>query len=76
VWYFETFVKTIWLFDECCEPKQVKALTRQAQKAGYQNFWYVYEWSRDTDSHEPNEWDWQDFAKKLRKLKPKTKNRR
>lgn len=69
VGYLKPFVKKIWLFAECCEPKQVTALTRQAQRAGYQNFWYVYKWSRDTDSHEPNEGGWQDFVKKLRKLK-------
>jgi hypothetical protein len=70
VGYLKPFVKKIWLFAECCEPKQVTALTKQAQQAGYQNFWYMYEWSRDTDSHDANEGSWQDFAKKLRKLTP------
>jgi len=63
------FVKRIWLFAECCEPKHVKAIKQQAKQAGYQNFWYMYKWSRETTSREDNETGWLDFVKKLRRLK-------
>jgi hypothetical protein len=63
------FVKKIWLFAECCDPKHTKAIKQQAQKAGYENFWYMYKWSRETTDFEPNEVGWLNFAKKLRSLK-------
>ena len=63
------FVKRVWLIAECCEPGHVKGIKRQAQNAGYQNFWYMYKWSRKTGESEKNEAEWLDFAKKLRRLK-------
>ncbi len=65
----EPFVKKIWLIAECCEPKHAKAIARQAQNAGYQNFWYMYKWSRETMGREKNESGWLDFIKELRSLK-------
>lgn len=69
VGYLKPFVQKVWLFAECCEPKHVDKLAGQAQRAGYQNFYYMYEWSRGSASHEPNETGWREFAKELRKLK-------
>jgi len=63
------FVKRIWLVAECCDPKRTKAIAQQVQKAGYQNFCYIYEWSRETTEQKRNESGWLDFAKKLRSLK-------
>jgi len=63
------YCKKIWLFAECCEPKHVKAIKQQAHDAGYQNFWYLYQWSRETTSRERNETGWLDFVKKIRSLK-------
>ena len=63
------FVKKVWLIAECCEPKHTKAIARQARGAGYQNFWYMYKWSRETTGREQNENGWLDFVAKLRRLK-------
>jgi hypothetical protein len=63
------FVKRIWLIAECCELKHTKSIAQQAQGAGYQNFWYMYKWSRETSGREENESGWLDFVKKLRRLK-------
>jgi len=63
------FVKKIWLFAECCEGKHTDSVATQAQKAGYENFWYLYKWERKTASQEPNESGWMAFVKKLRRLK-------
>ena len=65
----EPFVEKVWLIAECCEPKHVEAIAKQAQDAGYQNFWYMYKWSRETAGQEKNESGWLDFVKQLRKLK-------
>jgi len=65
----ESYVKKVWLIAECCEPGHVKGIKRQAQDAGYENFWYMYRWSRKTGEQEGNEAGWLDFVKKLRKLK-------
>lgn len=67
--YLKPFVEMVWLIAECCEPKHVEAITRQAQKAGYNNFWYMYKWSRETASRKKNETVWLDFVNKIRKLK-------
>ena len=67
--YLKPFVKRIWLIAECCEPNHVDSIAQQAQVAGYQNFWYMYKWSRETTGREKNESGWLDFVKRLRKLK-------
>jgi len=65
----EPFVKRVWLIAECCEPGHIKGIKRQAQDAGYENFWFMYKWSRKKGGRENNEAGWLDFVKKLRKLK-------
>jgi len=65
----EPFVKRIWLIAECCEPGHIRGIKRQTQDAGYQNFWFMYKWSRETGGQESNEAGWLDFVKRLRKLK-------
>lgn len=67
--YLKPIVGKVWLIAECCEPGHVKGIKRQAQDAGYENFWYMYRWSRKTGEQEGNEAGWMDFVKKLRKLK-------
>ncbi len=67
--YLKSFVKRIWLFAECCEPKHVEKIAQQAKDAGYEKFWYMYKWSCKTASCEYNEDGWLDFVTKLKKLK-------
>lgn len=63
------YAQKIWLFAECCESKYTESVIKQARRAGYENFWYMYKWSRTTTEQEWNEKGWRDFAKKLRSLK-------
>jgi len=63
------FVKNVWLFAECCEMGHPKRLRQQANDAGYDAFWYMYEWSRSDGGQQLNETGWLDFVKEVRRLK-------
>jgi hypothetical protein len=63
------YVEKVWLFAECCENKYTESIKKQACKAGYENFCYLYKWSRMTTEQEWNERGWLDFVRNLRKLK-------
>jgi len=65
------FVDKVWLFAECCEAGQAKVLRKQAKSAGYDKFWYMYEWSRSESGYRQNEKEWLDFVDAVRKLKPR-----
>jgi hypothetical protein len=63
------YVDKVWLFAECCGPKSVKGISKKAKELGYEKFWHLYTWSKQTDP-EPNRTGWIDFVKEVEKLKP------
>ncbi|MBM3241380.1 hypothetical protein FJZ31_34295 [Candidatus Poribacteria bacterium] len=64
----EPFVKKIWLFAECCGPRSAKNIQKKALDYGYEKFWYLYTWSKET-TPKPNRDGWNEFVEEVRKLK-------
>lgn len=63
------FVPKIWLFAECCGPESVDLIKEESKKIGYENFWYFYTWSRNTDNIVDDVGGWSDFIQKIKDLK-------
>lgn len=61
------FVERIWLFAECCGPRNVESIREEALKSGYEKFWYLYTWSEKRGS-KPNMDGWNEFVEEVRKL--------
>lgn len=61
------FVGKIWLFAECCGPRSAKSIQTKALELGYEKFWYLYTWSKQT-APEPNKYGWNEFVEAVRKL--------
>jgi hypothetical protein len=64
----EPFVKKIWLFAECCGPRSTETIRAKAVKYGYERFWYLYTWSKQTEPR-PNKGGWYEFVQEVKKLK-------
>lgn len=64
----EPFVRKIWLFAECCDPRSVESIRNKAFGFGYERFWYLYTWSKQIVPN-PNKNGWNEFVKELKKLK-------
>jgi len=62
------FVENVWLFAECCELGKADNVKNKALCSGYDKFWYLYSWNRDSDP-EPNIDGWMNFVKELEKLR-------
>jgi hypothetical protein len=56
------YVKTVLLFAECCSPKQHDKLRRQARKAGYRGFWYLYTYDENNGECEDRPEQWEGFV--------------
>jgi len=63
------FIGRIWLFAECCGPKSVKSIEKKALEHGYEKFWPLYTWSKQTEP-ELNCDGWIDFVEEVEKLRP------
>jgi hypothetical protein len=63
------YVRKVWLFAECCGPDSVKLIKKEAKKIGYENFWYLYTWSRTTDQIVDDEKGWFHFISAVKTLK-------
>jgi hypothetical protein len=63
----EPFVRRVWLFAECCGPRSAESIRRKALEAGYEQFWYLYLWSRGT-SPVPNKDGWATFVDEVKSL--------
>ena len=61
------YIDKIWLFAECCGPRSAKSIQKKALDAGYENFWYLYTWSKQTAPKENPE-GWNEFVEEVRKL--------
>jgi hypothetical protein len=64
----KSFVDIVWLFAECCGPRSIDNIRRKAQEYGYQKFWTLYTWAKQTEPV-PNKTGWIDFVKEVDKLK-------
>lgn len=62
------YVKTVWLFAECCSPDKVNVIRDTALEIGYENFWSLYTWDRVTDNTDDLLDEWDDFISKVRSL--------
>lgn len=57
----------VWLFAECCPDGKVSKIRKEASKAGYKEFFYLYTWDGKNKIKE-NENGWLSFIEKLKKL--------
>lgn len=64
-----TFVKKVWLFAECCGPDSIDLIKNESANIGYENFWYLYTWSRTTGETVDSFSGWLDFIAKVKELK-------
>ncbi len=55
----QPYVRHIFFFAECCEPRKVDSLRTAAKKAGYAGFGYLYTYNRETGetATDPKEWE-------------------
>ncbi len=60
-------VDIVWLFAECCGPRSAENIMRRAKSLGYNDFWYLYSWSRRA-GEKPNNDGWRDFIRKVSEL--------
>lgn len=67
------FTKNVWLFSECCNPKSLIEIRKQAKKLKYKNFWSLYTWSPKEGPKE-NFDDWENFESSIEHLANKHKN--
>ena len=63
------FVNRVWLFAECCGPKSVELIKKEASDIGYENFWYLYTWSRTTETVIDDVEGWLHFIETIKSLK-------
>ncbi|MCK9403917.1 MAG: hypothetical protein M0Q26_11005 [Chitinophagaceae bacterium] len=63
------YVHRVWLFAECCGPESVKLIRDEALDIGYENFWYLYTWSRTTDDIVDSVEGWLHFIETIKSLK-------
>lgn len=63
------FVKKVWLFAECCGPESVDLIREESAKIGYENFWYLYTWSRTTGDTIDHLDGWLHFINSVSELK-------
>jgi hypothetical protein len=55
------YVKDVFLFAECCAPKQIGSLRSKAAAAGYAGFWYLYTYDEATGECENDPRSWRAF---------------
>lgn len=60
-------VEKIWLFAEYCGPKSPRRIEETAKRIGYQEFFFLYTWSKKT-SQRKNEKGWIKFITEIKKL--------
>lgn len=63
------YVGRVWLFAECCGPESVDLIRAESKGIGYENFWYLYTWSRATDNIVDDEQGWYHFIETVKALK-------
>jgi len=63
----EPFVQKIWLFAECCGPRSVETIRAKAFEHGYEHFWYLYTWSKQTEP-KPDKEGWNKFVGEVKNL--------
>ncbi len=65
----QKYVKRVWLFAECCGTESVELIRTDAKEIGYENFWYLYTWSRTSDNIVDSEEGWFQFVETVKLLK-------
>lgn len=64
-----SYVSKVWLFAECCGPESVEKIRDAAKEIGYENFWYLYTWSRTTNEIVDDVDGWLHFIDTIKSLK-------
>jgi hypothetical protein len=66
------YVKTVWLFAECCRQGKSRAIRTAAKNTGFKRFWFLYDWvddDPDFDVRRASKTDqWWDFVAAVRQL--------
>lgn len=62
------FVQKVWLFAECCGPRNADSIRAEALRLGYEKFWHLYTYGEKSGATEPNRIGWREFAEEVRKL--------
>ncbi|MFT3886514.1 MAG: hypothetical protein QM724_14155 [Flavobacteriales bacterium] len=62
------YVKRVWMFAECCSPRDAAVLNEKAKALGFKDCFYMYTWTRKNGTISKNDDGWVDFAKKIKKL--------
>lgn len=65
------FVDRVWLFAECCGPLSAQSVRDRAVALGYEEFWFLYKWSKQSDP-DPNIEGWSDFVSSVHELAVQT----
>lgn len=63
-----TFVKRVWLFAECIGPESLELIKEESKNIGYENFWYLYTWSKTTGNTEDDIEGWYTFIESVKAL--------
>jgi hypothetical protein len=61
-------VNKVWLFSECIGPESKDIIKEEATNIGYENFWYLYTWNRNTGESEDNIDGWYTFIEAVKSL--------
>jgi hypothetical protein len=59
------YVNKVWLFAECCGPNSVQIIAEESKGFGYEHFWHLYTWNRNTGDCAFDVGIWKDFERKV-----------
>lgn len=62
------YVDKVWLFAECCGPKSGKSIEKTAKNIGYEHYWHLYTWNKNTDDIEDCLSKWEHFINTVKGL--------
>jgi len=62
------YVDKVWLFAECCGPDSVDLIKTESANIGYNYFWHLYTWSKNTGNVIDGLDSWKHFVSKIREL--------
>lgn len=70
------YVRDVFLFAECCRPKDLKRLHDNATRAGYSGLWYLYALEEGASEHVVDQRLWRSLLDALQKVASRRRSRR
>jgi hypothetical protein len=64
----KNFVSRIWLFTECCGPRSAASISANAKAVGYEHFFHLYTWSKNTSKVSLKFPEWKQFLLEIRAI--------